>query len=180
LVKDGVAVINLSLNDIERFLSKINVPHPDWRGYHKKKRVDGCWEWKGAKFPRGYGQFLMLGRPYAASRIAYTILVDRSFDFKTDPLFVCHTCDNPPCVRPAHLFLGNNSDNMYDAVAKGILKSVKGSKNINCKLNPSQVRKIRKLLKTTNLTQRQIGQRFNVSQTHISYIHLGKTYEDVT
>jgi len=79
---------------------------------------DGCWLWQGATQRDGYGLFRVDGRRRVAHRIAlelYTgvpIPVDK---------FVCHHCDNPPCVRPSHLFIGTAADNVADMVAKGRL-----------------------------------------------------------
>ena len=75
----------------------------------------GCWEWTGAKSRAGYGQFGYLGNWYRAHRVAY--LVWRG-PLKRG-LYVCHRCDNPGCVRPSHLFLGTNSDNIRDSLTKG-------------------------------------------------------------
>jgi hypothetical protein len=70
---------------------------------------DGCWEWTGGTDNHGYGLF---GKT-KAHRWAYAQEVG-------DPgaLFVLHRCDNPPCVNPAHLFLGTQGDNMRDMAAK--------------------------------------------------------------
>lgn len=70
----------------------------------------GCWEWTGYR-EKGYGRF----RGQLAHRIAYKRATGR------DPgsLFVCHVCDNPPCVNPEHLWLGTNRDNQSDASIKG-------------------------------------------------------------
>lgn len=76
---------------------------------------DDCWEWRAGRVAAGYGSFYMAGFLYRANRVAW------AFHNATDPgdLHVCHTCDNPPCCNPAHLFLGTTQDNMKDMVRKG-------------------------------------------------------------
>ena len=74
------------------------------------ERGDGCWEWHGGKV-RGYGKYYGAW----AHRTAY----ERACGPIPDGLFVLHKCNNPGCVRPDHLFLGTQADNMKDAASKG-------------------------------------------------------------
>lgn len=81
-------------------------------------RGDGCWEWSGYRNERGYG-FTRVGgrgsRGVLAHRLSYMVNVGEI----PDGLHVLHRCDNPACVRPDHLFLGTNLDNIRDRMAKG-------------------------------------------------------------
>ena len=74
-----------------------------------------CWRWRGAHNDAGYAQMWWNGKVHRAARIAYLLYVG------TIPqgVYVCHSCDNPGCVNPAHLFPGTQSDNMKDSVRKG-------------------------------------------------------------
>ncbi len=76
---------------------------------------DGCWLWHGTKNGYGYGVFLLPGEvPVRAHRYAY----ERVHGPIPDGLVVMHSCDNPPCVNPAHLSLGTRDDNNKDMQRK--------------------------------------------------------------
>ena len=62
----------------------------------------------------GYGRFSHKGKEWQAHRFSYSYFVGEIGD-----LHVLHACDNPPCVLPAHLWLGTNADNMLDKKRKG-------------------------------------------------------------
>lgn len=83
--------------------------------FRVKKTEDGCWEWQSGRVPDGYGDLSVDGKHYSAHRLAWELWNGAV----PAGLCVLHTCDNPPCVNPAHLWLGTKSDNLQDAYDKG-------------------------------------------------------------
>lgn len=86
---------------------------------------DGCWEWTGStnKQRGGYGRVTYAGRSMRTHRLAYEL----AYGIDPGEAMVLHRCDNPPCCRPEHLFLGTNDDNMRDMREKG--RSAVGNRN---------------------------------------------------
>ena len=88
----------------ERFWSKVEI-------------IPGheCWEWTGGKNRGGYGTFYLAGRTLGSHRVSYELNIGPI----QEGLSVLHRCDNPGCIRPEHLFAGNQTDNISDMIAKG-------------------------------------------------------------
>lgn len=86
----------------------------------------GCWNWPGAMKVVGYGKVRWHGAEVYAHRKAWELINGAI----PAGLYVLHRCDNPRCIRPAHLFLGTHLDNMKDMVAKG---HVRGSRPVTWK-----------------------------------------------
>jgi hypothetical protein len=76
---------------------------------------DECWPWTQSKTWFGHGRVWFRDKAWVAHRVAWV----RSVGEIPDGLLVLHSCDNPPCCNPAHLFLGTNADNTHDMQAKG-------------------------------------------------------------
>jgi HNH endonuclease len=98
--------LRLTPSEAERFWSKVGECNR-WPWF--------CWEWQAGCFDNGYGAFWLRRKLWKAHRVAWLI----QFGEIPDDLKVLHKCDNPRCVRPSHLFLGTDADNMHDRDRKG-------------------------------------------------------------
>lgn len=134
---------------------------------------DKCWEWAGPKNKKGYGTI------NAGGRGGKTLLAHRvSFAVHNKPLcsdeLVCHKCDNPPCINPAHLFAGTHSDNLKDMYKKGRGNRswVKGNAHGKSKLTEDQALNIICDIRS----QYVIAKIYGVSQPQISDIKKGKKW----
>lgn len=144
------------------------------------ENAGGCWVWKGTRDDKGYP----IGPRIAGTRLIHRIAYRLAHGPFPPRLMVCHKCDNPPCCNPDHLFLGTQSDNHADMIAKGrgafqnlefqaLLKERRGRQGV---IAASAVEHIRK--------QRQAGVRLDVlakqhgvSISLISAINVGKIYK---
>jgi len=105
------------------------------RFWQHVRKARGCWEWTGTKSPRGYGVIHNRGGSPPQPR-AHRVSWEIHFGPVPTGLLVCHRCDNPMCVNPAHLFLGTNQDNSDDMVAKG--RQCKGERHLS-RLHPERL-----------------------------------------
>ena len=83
---------------------------------HVTVTTTGCWEWNHGRTSHGYGLALLDGRRVMIHRVVWFILKG---SYPPREVLSCHSCDNPPCCNPDHLFQGDYSDNMRDCVDKG-------------------------------------------------------------
>lgn len=140
----------------------------------QKGNPDECWPWLGAADASGYGKIGLGGKTIKATRAVYE---DVYGPFDTS-LFVCHTCDNPPCVNPSHLFLGTHQDNMDDCVSKGrnihgerarARHRVRGEAHGRSKLTETQVLSIRERV-ASGQTMTDTAAHFGISIATVSLI----------
>lgn len=120
----------------------------------------GCWEWAGRIRADGYGRLIAEGRGVLAHRWFY----EKHVGPIPAGMVVCHRCDNPPCVNPAHLFVGTQADNVADMHAKGRARFglVRGATVGTSKLSESDVRELRSMY-ASGIRRALIAERFGVS-----------------
>src|SRR3990172_10471395 len=92
---------------------------------------------------------------------------------------VLHKCDNPPCVNPAHLFLGTSQDNAIDREMKGRGVHYIGESHGRAKLTESDVIKIRRLYSSGDHTQYQLAMEFNISRSVIKQVVQNRIWKHV-
>lgn len=129
---------------------------------------DDCWEWQAARTSFGYG-ITRIG-PGHSNRHAHRV----AWEFENGPipdgLYVCHSCDNPPCVNPAHLWLGTPAENNMDALRKG---------RSGTWLCVADVRTIRRLHAAGEVSQRELARQFRTSPSNIGQIVKRQTWKHV-
>lgn len=154
----------LSVGDIRRFLKYI---FP----------LKGCWVWNGAKSRGGYGHFQITKSGKRCDIVTHRLSYELFKGKIPKGCLVCHSCDNPPCVNPFHLFVGSYRDNLIDSIKKGrwhngTLSNTRpqGELHKSAKLTKAQVLEIRKRYIPHKVTAKMLCQQYNVSRSLISRI----------
>lgn len=163
LTKNEVRIIRHGATLAERF----------WA--HVEKRKSGCWEWVG-RTREEYGIMQVrkdehpshTSRSHGAHRISWFLHTG-----KWPTKSILHTCDNSPCVRPAHLYEGTHLDNMRDCIERG--RRPKGEQSHNAVLTIKKVRFIRR----SRLTNKALAKKFRVSETTIQRARTGRDWNHV-
>ena len=136
------------------------------RFWPKVGKQMNCWLWLARQHSRGYG---LIRGTNGEARLAHRV----AWELERGPIpkgvFVLHKCDNPPCVRPSHLFLGTQADNMHDMVSK---RRHHGSKH---KLDWKKVDQIRK---HTDISTKTFAIKYDVSISLISQIRLNRAWKE--
>lgn len=132
-----------------------------------------CLIWTGPVINSGRGSIARNRRKYLVYRFAYMLICGPI----PDGLQVLHSCDNPLCVNPKHLFSGTQADNMQDMVRKGRASwqtrpetRARGIRHGMAKLNETQVREIRSLAAAARMSRYEIAAQFHVSYPTVTKI----------
>lgn len=159
----------LRKNNKERILNKVKI------------NSNGCWEWVNSIETNRYGK-CGGGYPDQLAHRASFILFKGNIP---DGMYVCHHCDNPPCINPDHLFLGDAKSNALDASKKGRLvclnnksKASRGELNGNCKLNDDKVKYIR-FICDLGFRKSEVASFFDVSLGQIKLISGRKSWTHI-
>jgi hypothetical protein len=158
----------------DRFWGKVDVGQPD-----------ECWEWQAGcytdkrvphlpKYGCVYRKIDGVSKYLKAHRVAY----ESANGAIPEGMQVLHTCDNPPCCNPDHLYLGTPQSNTYDKVSKNRHVYFQGEAHGMAKLNDDDISDIRLLL-GMGCTQMNIAREFGVHQGTVSRIKLGKNWSHV-
>lgn len=137
------------------------------------KKTPSCWEFTGNIHSDGYGFYCFQKKRMLTHRLSY-IFAHGSIP---DGLCVLHKCDNRPCVKPAHLWLGTRTDNNRDMVQKKRNRGASGEQHPSAKLKKQQVTEIRDLFSAGVASQGKIAQLYGVRQCHISRIVHGTSWK---
>ncbi len=132
------------------------------------RKSNGCWEWTGPKEGQGYGAIYL-----KAHIVSYELLVGEV----PRGVMVFHRCDNPGCVNPDHLYLGNHSDNAKDAYRNGKKLRLYGKKKPATKLSDDEVKGIRRKYHKEKVSQASLGKEYGVTQAQISRIVRAKVWK---
>jgi hypothetical protein len=128
-----------------------------------------CWEWEGSRLPRGYGRL--------NGKYVHRMVYEHVYGPIPPGMYVCHSCDNPPCINPKHLWLGTVQDNTADATAKG--RMPRGERNGSARLTTVQVVAMREQYAARLRTQEQLAAEYDTNIANVNAIVRGKLWAHV-
>lgn len=135
-------------------------------------KTSDCWLWTGPQGWGSYGTFRGKGITEFSHRISYAL------HRKVHPgeMFVCHKCDTPLCVNPAHLFLGTPKENVDDMIRKKRGNAAKGEQSGKAKLSQNDVFHIRRMFRKDGKTAKQLAAQYGVNKENIYRIAYGHSW----
>lgn len=135
--------------------------------------ADECWPWRftvnNYRFP--YGSYRFSGQTQKAHRVSWQL----HYGPIPNGMSVCHKCDNPPCINPAHLFLGTHAENMADMASKGRAGAPRGEASKCAKLTADQVLSAKRDLATDTVSE--VARRFGVAHSTMRRIKTGEGWK---
>lgn len=134
---------------------------------YEVRDVGECWNWKGRPSHRGYASIRVNGRHVPVHRYSWELFNKTKPD---EDLMVCHTCDNPLCVNPHHLFLGTAQDNMDDKRSKQRGRYVRGESHPATKIPWHIVCQMRRAKEQDGWTNQQVSDHFKLSKPYVDEI----------
>lgn len=171
-----------------------------WAKVDRSGGPNACWPWTGSRDKDGYAGNFWDGTYVSNGRGRYVRAARWAYARFVGPIpacmFVCHHCDNPPCMNPSHWFLGTAAENSADRDAKGRGGGWKTSGDANgtrlhpdrlrrgehhtqVKLTEQQVRWIRERYAAGGIYQYELAKQYGVSQTLISAIVRRKIWQHI-
>lgn len=147
-----------------------------WNQVDKGRGETSCWLWIGHQDKFGYGRFTVTSEDGQKHLRAHRYSYEMAYGKIGEGLNVCHKCDNPPCVNPAHLFLGTHQDNVKDKIQKG--RQARGERNNHAKLTTDQVIAIREALRA-GIAGHKLAITYGISPYVISSIKRRKTWRHI-
>lgn len=160
-----------------RVYTRIPLETKFWSRVDKSGGPDACWLWTGGRFQSG-GYGLVSNWPHSplrANRVSYEL----HYGPIPEGLVICHKCDNPPCVNPAHLFAGTHKDNMQDCKAKGRSRIThhSGETHYHTDLTQDQVDEMRELYNVKGLRPFEIASQFGIKYSRCYLILRGYNWK---
>lgn len=162
---------------LERMESSAVVQKRFW-GTAKIAKPNECWNWTGTLFKRGgYARFSITENGknirLRANRVAYYFVTKKH----PGRFFVCHSCDNPKCINPSHMFLGTHKINQLDKVSKG--RTPKGNQHSNRVLTEEIVKEMRHRCLVRGETRAAVADDLGFNRSTVVYAVLGINWKHV-
>lgn len=162
--RERVRQITIDVKTPKKIKVKLSPRDRDIKRFYSRLAERGdCIEWVGCVSPTRYGRCRFLGREEYAHRVSYIIHKGAI----PDDMWVLHTCDNPSCVNPYHLYLGTPKDNSWD-------RESRGRGNRSAKLSLLDIQNIRERYARGDITQRELGAKYSIHIMTVSQIINGR------
>lgn len=166
-------------SDVARFWAKVDKSGPAPAGHPE---LGACWVWTGSIDKRwGYGYFHRLIDGHARNLKAHRFSWEIAFGLIPSDRSVLHHCDNPPCVRPEHLHLGDHTTNMAEMYERGRGRKVNGEAHPQAKLTEAKVIEIRRRYERGSRINGSValGKEFGVDSYTIRSVVTGRRWKAI-